>query len=143
MPGAGGSPSLPPRLSLHQSHLADPDHSNGAPKICTEPHLPPFLTRGSAAAPTLYTKAALSTQTQHFPRGTESEHPIDPACAGVFRTEIWERCGEEEGGLLLWLFPSSCLWLVLPCRVPGSAGSRVLPAAAFPTLGHTPLNLAT
>lgn len=53
--------------------------------------------------------------------------------------EMWEGCREEEeGGSLLWLFPFSCLQLLLPCRVPGSVA-----VATCPTLARAPLNVAT
>lgn len=124
MPGAGDNPFW--LLNFPST----PDHRNAAPKTYIEPHPSPFLIWSSAAALTLYTEAALSTQNQHFSRGTALEHFITAVCPGMFLTKVWEQCGEGEGGSLLWFLPFSYLWLLLSM-------------ASFPLLSFMPLNLAT
>lgn len=100
------------------------------PKTYIEPHPSPFLVWGSAAALTLYTEAALSAPNQHFSRWTALQHVITAICPAVLLTKVWEQCGEEEGGSLLWPLPFSYLWLLLP-------------VTSFPLLSFMPLNLAT
>lgn len=92
-----------------------PDHRNTAPTTCIEPHPSPFLVWGSAAALTLYTEAALSTQNQHFTRGTALEHVITAICPGVLLTKT-------GGG---WLI-AVAFALLLPM---GSAACGQLPSA--------------
>lgn len=108
-----------------------PDHTNSNLHLkLAQNHIRPHFSFETQQLLNLYTEAALSTQNQHFTRGTALEHLITAICSGVFLTKVWEQCGEEEGGSLLWLLPFSCLWLLLP-------------VASFPVLSFLPLNLAT